>query len=279
MEVIMNRKYHKYMFFICVFLAQLCYFLDIFPKFSENVIQPLFLLGLSTLLIIIQLYRIIMQVLNDSRTDAELASVQKQVELQENQSIILSEHRSETKAIQKNMTERLNMFQSLLDSGDYDRAKACLNVTLSQFQEKRFRPCCQDNLLNAILEGKRKIASRHHIQVEYEILLPEEYGISVTDLSSVIFNLLDNGIEACLNSRCPEPYISLSICKNKEFLTLHMCNTKNPQDVFTWETTKNDPQNHGLGLSIIEEICGQYDGTFQCQDLGDTFDSVALMRC
>lgn len=275
----MNRKYHKYLFFICVFLAQLCYFLDIFPEFSENVIQPLFLLGLSTLLIIIQLYRIIMRVLNDSRTDAELASVQKQMELQENQSIILSEHQSETKDIQTNMTERLNLFQSLLDCGNYEGAKACLSETLSQFREKRFRPCCQDNLLNAILEGKRKIASRHRIQVEYEILLPEEYEISVTDLSSVIFNLLDNGIEACINSRCPEPYISLSICKNKEFLTLHMCNTKNPQDVFTRKSTKDDPQNHGLGLSIIEEICRQYDGTFQCQDLGHTFDSVALLRC
>lgn len=275
----MNRKYHKYLFFICVFLAQLCYFLDIFPEFSENVIQPLFLLGLSTLLIIIQLYRIIMRVLNDSRTDAELASVQKQMELQENQSIILSEHQSETKDIQTNMTERLNLFQSLLDCGNYEGAKACLSETLSQFREKRFRPCCQDNLLNAILEGKRKIASRHRIQVEYEILLPEEYEISVTDLSSVIFNLLDNGIEACINSRCPEPYISLSICKNKEFLTLHMCNTKNPQDVFTRKSTKDDPQNHGLGLSIIGEICRQYDGTFQCQDLGNTFDSVALLRC
>ena len=142
----------------------------------------------------------------------------------------------------------------------------------------RFHPYCQNNLLQAILEGKRLRAEQEHIQVSYEILLPEKISINTTDLSSIFFNLLDNAIEACSASGNPDPEIRLSANISNGFLTVYMHNTKNPMQTFTHKTTKSEPGAHGYGLSIIEDICLKYNGSYQWIDHGTIFDSVVLLQ-
>ena len=146
------------------------------------------------------------------------------------------------------------------------------------FQKKRFHPYCQNNLLQAILEGKRLRAEQEHIQISYEILLPEKISINTTDLSSIFFNLLDNAIEACSASGNPDPAIRLSANISNGFLTVYMHNTKNPMQTFTHKTTKSEPGAHGYGLSIIEDICQKYNGSYQWIDHNNTFDSIVLLQ-
>lgn len=275
---LLQLSYNKYLFFISMACMQFVWFLDVFSFFFQKAFQSLILLGFFSMVILIQMYILIMKVLDSVHTDMEIAAVKKQAELREEHSAMLSERRKESLNIQQNMQNRIEMFQSLLASGNYDEADAYLKETISKFQQERYHPCCQDNLLNAILDGKKRLAAKEHIRTDYKILLPENCPIPAADLSSIIFNLLDNGIEACLHSASPDPFIRLSLYKNKEFLTFHMENSKNPDTPFSHNTTKDDTQNHGLGLSIIEEICGKYDGTYQWQDLGYTFDSVVLLR-
>ena len=132
--------------------------------------------------------------------------------------------------------------------------------------------------MQAILEGKRLRAEQKHIQVSYEILLPEKISINTTDLSSIFFNLLDNAIEACSASGNPDPEIRLSANISNGFLTVYMHNTKNPMQTFTHKTTKSEPGAHGYGLSIIEDICQKYNGSYQWIDHNDTFDSIVLLQ-
>lgn len=275
---LLQLSYNKYLFFISMACMQFVWFLDVFPFFFQKAFQSLILLGFFSMVILIQMYILIMKVLDSVHTDMEIAAVKKQTELREEHTAMLSERRKETLNIQQNMQNRIEMFQSLLTSENYKEADSCLKETIRNFRQERYRPCCQDNLLNAILDGKKRLAAKEHIRADYEILLPENCLIPAADLSSIIFNLLDNGIEACLHADSPDPFIRLSLYKNKEFLTIHMENSKNPDTPFSHKTTKEDTQSHGLGLSIIEEICGKYDGTYQWRDLGDIFDSVVLLR-
>ena len=271
----MKRKYSTVIFFICIFLIQLLFFVTVFPNRGN---LPFVLLGIFLIIACVQLYLLIMQTLDDTRTDMELSTLQKQQELRKEQMEMLEERKKETEAIQQKMSENLKTFQDYLENGDYETAKTFLNEITDQFQKERFRPCCQDNLLNAILEGKRKIAAKNNIDVNYEILLPEECQIAQADLSSVFFNLLDNGIEACTKSGSENPILSLSANVTTGFLSIHMRNSKDPTTVFNHKTTKDDVSAHGFGLSIIEEICSRYDGVYQWEDQGDTFDSVVLLR-
>lgn len=134
----------------------------------------------------------------------------------------------------------------------------------------------------AILEGKKLRAEQYHIQVSYEIFLPDKLSIEITDLCSVFFNLMDNAIEACLQSGSQKPFIRLSTEFSGECLSIYLHNTKNPEQIFNHQTTKKESYNplpsHGFGLSIIEDICQKYDGAYQWLDRTDYFDSIVLLK-
>ena len=76
----------------------------------------------------------------------------------------------------------------------------------------------------------------------------------------------------------PDPEIRLSANISNGFLTVYMHNTKNPLQSFTHKTTKSEPGSHGYGLSIIEDICQRYNGSYQWIDHNDTFDSIVLLQ-
>ena len=169
--------------------------------------------------------------------------------------------------------------QTLLKQEKYEQADDAIRNLNRTFQKERFHPYCQNNLLQAILEGKRLRARQNHIQVSYEILLPEELSVDTADLSSVFFNLMDNAIEACNTSGNPNPEIRLSANISNGFLTVYMHNTKNQAQIFTHQTTKSNSGIHGYGLSIIEDICQRYNGSYQWINHEGMFDSIVLLQC
>ena len=122
------------------------------------------------------------------------------------------------------------------------------------------------------------LAMQKNIKVTYEVLLPEKSNIPSSELSSIFFNLLDNGIESCNASGSDAPFISVTSKMSAGFLTVHMKNSKDPAQPFNRKTSKKDILNHGFGLSIIEDICAKNDGSCQWIDNGDTFDSVVMLR-
>ena len=90
--------------------------------------------------------------------------------------------------------------------------------------------------------------------------------------------ILDNAIEACSSSGFDKPHLSLSLTTSKGFLSILVRNSKNPLEVFDHNTTKENTFYHGLGLSIIEDICRKYDGSWQWNDCENTFESIILLR-
>ena len=236
------------------------------------------ILAVFMVLICILLYCVLSDVLKKSNTEMELAFLQKQKQLKQEQDYSLQIRRQDTRDFQIKTVQGLQDFQSLLEQEKYEQADTAIRNLNQTFQKERFHPYCQNNLLQAILEGKRLRAEQEHIQVSYEILLPEKISINTTDLSSIFFNLLDNAIEACSASGNPDPEIRLSANISNGFLTVYMHNTKNPMQTFTHKTTKSKPGAHGYGLSIIEDICLKYNGSYQWIDHGNIFDSVVLLQ-
>ena len=262
--------------FLFLFVFQLLYFLS--TIYTEKIDHIFLILAVFMILICILLYCVLSDVLKKSNTEMELAFLQKQKQLKQEQDYSLQIRRQDTQDFQVKTVQGLQNFQSLLEQGEYEQADTSIRNLNQTFQKKRFHPYCQNNLLQAILEGKRLRAEQEHIQVSYEILLPEKISINTTDLSSIFFNLLDNAIEACSSSGNPDPEIRLSANISNGFLTIYMHNTKNPLQSFTHKTTKSEPGSHGYGLSIIEDICQKYNGSYQWIDHNNTFDSIVLLQ-
>lgn len=266
--------------FISTFLFQFTYFLaTLYPKETS---LEFFILGVLLVFICIIFYQTLNEQLKKIQIASQFSMLQKQHQMEQEQMDHLHFRTEETYVLQRKTESALTHIQDLLSNHKYPEAAAALDSFSQTFQKERFHPYCQDNLIQAILEGKKLRAEQYHIQVSYEIFLPDKLSIEITDLCSVFFNLMDNAIEACLQSGSQKPFIRLSTEFSGECLSIYLHNTKNPEQIFNHQTTKKESYNplpsHGFGLSIIEDICRKYDGAYQWLDRTDYFDSIVLLK-
>ena len=249
---------------------------------SLNLFNPIlvtFLMAAFHLLFFWQMYRVILWEIQNARTQADLAAMEEQVSLQEKQDQFLEKKQKQQAEYQKEMLTKLSTLRSYLEDGDYAQAESYLSTVSDQFQKERFHPICQDNLINAILASKKEMAEQSGITVTYQIMLQESCAIPPSKLGSVFFNLLDNAISSCMDSGMTTPYIRLQATTAADFLSIRMENSKDPGIPFAHKTTKADALSHGFGLSIIEDICHEFDGSAEWEDKGNTFVSTLLLRC
>ena len=225
-----------------------------------------------------RIYLLARRSLKNAQEEAKFQALQKQEQLQKEQEQLFVSRKQETLEFQQSTIRKLETLQNYLKTNEYDKIQDYLPAITDDFQRERFHPICQDSLINAILADKRFLAMQKNIKVTYEVLLPEKSNIPSSELSSIFFNLLDNGIESCNASGSEAPFISVTSKMSAGFLTVHMQNSKDPAQPFNHKTSKKDILNHGFGLSIIEDICEKNDGSCQWIDNGDTFDSVVMLR-
>lgn len=274
----MKRKniFSYIIFFICVFAVQSLYFA--LTLHSEGMNEIYLILGIVFLFTCFWFWRLVSGTLEEDKLGAELSVLKEQQKMEEEQAVLLKERQSKTRDLKDTICQQLEVFEDLLKQEEYPKAHAGLASLTSSFEEERFRPYCEDNLIHAILDGKKAQAEKNNIQVCFEIFLPEVLSISSVDLSSVLFNLMDNGIEACTASVCPESKITLSVREESGMLMIRMTNSKDPKQRFDQSTTKDDPEIHGLGLSIIQDICRKYGGRCHFEDQGELFRTTILME-
>ncbi|MEI3413245.1 MAG: ATP-binding protein [Blautia sp.] len=204
--------------------------------------------------------------------------MKEQARLRQDQDFLIQESLKKNRQFQEQTQKQLEVYRSYLENQEYKRASACISHLASDFQQKRFHPICSDDLINAILAHKQSLAKSHNIRVEYKILLPDHLDILPSDLSSVFFNLMDNGIDGCMQSGSKSPFIRLTTSFASDFISIQMCNSKNPAQRFHHKTSKQNSISHGFGLSIIQDICDKNDGTCQWEDKGEVFESMVLLR-
>lgn len=276
----MRKK--KILFYFCFFLYQAAILIQIYiHQHFEGLYYDLinYLLIFGTIMIVLFFYfRLVQTIGQDARLEAELEALNRQRQLRQEQIGALQKRQADTARFRQKITGQLKHLQSCLRDGDCAQASDYFQEISENFQKIRFRPCCSDSMISAILDSKREMARRQGIDVSYEILLPPKTEVISASLNGIFFNLLDNAAESCLREKSASPFIRLESKINGDFLVIRMINSKPAKEAFSRQTTKKDAAAHGFGLSIIEEITRKHDGTCQWTDHGDTFESVIMLR-
>lgn len=173
-----------------------------------------------------RIYLLARRSLKNAQEEAKFQAIQKQEQLQKEQEQLFVSRKQETLEFQQSTIRKLETLQNYLKTNEYDKIQDYLPAITDDFQRERFHPICQDSLINAILADKRFLAMQKNIKVTYEVLLPEKSNIPSSELSSIFFNLLDNGIESCNASGSEAPFISVTSKMSAGFLTVHMKTAK-----------------------------------------------------
>ena len=252
----------KITFIISLILFQIFYLLS---HYTVQYLNLFFLLTcLAALVVCYNLYRLLMQIFIGQKTEAELNLLKKQQALNAEHLQLVRQQENNLLQTQKQFTETLQTVQTLLRTDDCENAEKLIHDTLDTFQRDRFHPYCEDNLILAILESKRMLAEQSGIHVDYKIFLPDKSVIQPSDLSSVLFNILDNAIEAC------------KLCEDKKHIWFK-CVQESGKIILSVKNTycemnrKKKEGLHGIGLKNVEHVITSYGGNYSIKKIQGKF--------
>lgn len=182
----------------------------------------------------------------------------------------------EVNRMRHDMGGRLDVLYCLLKKKKYEEAQGYienLREGLSQYPEL---PKETGNVgLNAALLKAKQECRIKGIRFHYVILGKPE-RIDSMDMATLLYNLFNNGIEACVEAR-GEKELSLVLTERKGETELQLENTvacsvfkENPK----LESRKSEKERHGLGMESIQRIIEKYHGDYVCREEENSFIQV-----
>lgn len=175
----------------------------------------------------------------------------------------------------------INACNMLYSQGEYQRLGEYLKKL--QTDGEAIQPLQYSNnlMIDYLVMSFSGKAEAQGISLQTDIAILPELSVSDSDLCSLLNNVLQNALEACL--RIPDPgmrWIRLEIHadENKVFFTcINSCDGYFVQDSGRYLTTKSDGTSHGYGMSIIQGLCSRNGGAMATEVNGNRFTvKVAL---
>lgn len=217
--------------------------------------------------------------MNDTVRENELLKIK-----QEYNSQYIENANREYDAIRKlrhDFKDNYRVVHTLLCDGKIDRAMEHIEKIQSSSSGMEVFIRTDNDIANAIINAKLNTAKS--LGIEPTCLSVKNFdGIDDLDLCRLLSNMLENAINACVNSKKSERNIYLKITSDDYSYAFSLKNTidesvlkNNPK----MKTTKKNSSEHGYGIRIIREIVRKYDGKCDFYEEDEMFCcNVVLMK-
>jgi len=244
-----------------------------------------FLFTIMFFVLYILLLHMLSGIVKNFQQEETATSISHQLELQDEHYSMLQANIEETKRAKHDLQHHLSVFQTYVDTGETEKLAEYISdykATLSDDTEFVF---CENHAVNAILRHYVSIARDEGIQVDVHIELPENTGISSSDLCIIFGNCIENAIEAC-RMLSADKYINVNSKISEEFLVIKIDNSFNGivcKDGKTFLSLKhvtigNDSHTPGIGISSVEAIAKKYDGEAVFEAKDNLFKATIMLR-
>lgn len=148
--------------------------------------------------------------------------------------------------------------------GNNEDVREMVNQMIAEHASSIYMHYSANRIIDAILYNKVLLMKKLHIRYGINVVVPEKLGIEDFAIMSVLSNMLDNAIEACSLLEMKDRIIDIDIHIHANFLVIQIENTSDENKTMTpGVSSKEDKENHGLGLLIIENTCKQHQGTYE----------------
>lgn len=166
-----------------------------------------------------------------------------------------------TRRLKHDMKNHVMVIASYLSNGETDKAREYLSVVLDKLDRVYTYIRTGNSVMNYIINTKLQYAHKNGIKFKAEIENLSFAKMGSVDFSAVLSNMLDNAVEASMDSK--EKYIYVSVCKKSGWDTMTVKNKidssvldVNPELI----STKADKDKHGIGVKEIKTLAEKYDG-------------------
>lgn len=186
----------------------------------------------------------------------------------------------EYRSLRHELKNHIAVMEAMLRDREYDRLARYFSdyagkaiPTLAEFR-------CDNPLVSSVISHQMNSALAAGVRLDVIAAVPERLGIEDDDLCSVLSNMLDNGVEACV--RAGKDLVKAALHTEKGCLFITVMNPvdgdvlkENPD----LHSTKDNP-SHGFGIPIMRRITEKYDGivSFHVEDGWFTADAMMYME-
>lgn len=138
------------------------------------------------------------------------------------------------------------------------------------------------DIVDAILNHTVQNAHRLGIAIDVNAEFPNDCHITSDDLCVILFNLLDNAVEACLRymqKTGSMPRMEITLRRIHQFLIIKIQNPCIPPRKLLgiFPTTKADTRHHGIGLRNVREKVEKYNGSLEFEVKENQFTVTAML--
>ncbi|NLW71006.1 MAG: sensor histidine kinase [Eubacteriaceae bacterium] len=209
------------------------------------------------------------------RIEATLAFLEQQQQsgFDELKNITAIEKRQQI--INHDLKNQLVTATMLLSENKIEAAKESLNALSDIIKTSEKRIYCENSVVNAVINYKVTLAQKDEITINSKLFLPEDILISSMDLCSVFSNVLDNSMRAVKDYyEDADRVINLVCAASNGYLVIKSDNAaKEKLDIKgnLIATSKENPEMHGYGLMIMENIAAKYNGKMSIKQENDRF--------
>lgn len=271
-----SKYMHVYTLFLLVFeLGFLCYFIDNSKCPPDNWILLVLAIGFVAVDgSIIYLFKLISQ----------NAILEKKNKLIEQQSMMtvkyyesLKKQNGEMQRLAHDFKKHLQVIENLED-GKGGSKKIYIEELMNHISSTQQQFKCEDEIICTILWEKIQICKQEHIFFEPVLQDAKFDFMEKSEVTSLFANLLDNAIEACIDSKKDKKEIYFRVHKYKDHIVIKMKNTIGIVPSFKGgQLQSTKPEHLGMGMTVLDNIVEKYCGNIDYNYSNDYFETKIII--
>ncbi len=274
---ITKRTFNGYAIFIAVPIYYAIFILIFYKIEYQYIIQT----AIFGIVLNVVLMYMIQNLKTKMQVEEDLAGLYRQRQYELEYYKITQNHLEQMREARHEYLNQMQTAFMMIQSGNSnEKAKLLLAESYKQLMDAKLIVYCDNPVVNAVISVKAVKAKENGVDFQVESQKVEMDGMEAIDICSLISNMLDNSLEACL--RMPKDmdrHLTLTTMVKGGYQIIKTENTyynKEHEPNF-WRTSKKDRINHGYGMKLIERICKKYKGELRTQVKGESVYVTAYL--
>ncbi|MDL2293958.1 GHKL domain-containing protein [Ruminococcaceae bacterium OttesenSCG-928-D13] len=187
----------------------------------------------------------------------------------------------EARVARHDLRHHFRAISGFLDGQEYGALEAYMAQYGATLPQEAGPGLTAQPAINVLAQYYTYLARQNDIPMELRIEVADGTGLADVDLVTLLSNLLENAVEACLRVSPESRRISLAIARRGGTLSIYMENSADRVDMrgAVFMSTKK-PGRSGYGLASVRDVAARYGGeaTFRFDADKKLFTSGVVLR-
>lgn len=272
---ILNSKKNKEkirLYIILMFVLNILVIIGIFKMISMTMLDigNLVEYGIVTTLLVLLsntcIILIVSRIIKDYKIRNENKILRESVDKEVKNYIASSRENQKVREMYHDIKNHIICINELYKSGNPELAGEYIQKiegSLKKYESVRNEFNTGHIISDSILKNKKSMCDEYGINFECKVDFSRYDFLDMTDFCTILSNLLDNAIEACLQVEHSDRYIKISNSIVNNFSLLIVENSKENEikkDGSKILTSKKDRSIHGIGIDNVRSCVENYNG-------------------